>query len=339
MIRSFIDRGDVFSRLDAQQKRALDEQFLLYLVQGQTFRAALANSAGILRDDQFDLKDVIKERLTAMIEDPVCNTCIKPAVLRLAAGDPVGFRVLAESPSRTRRIIKKHPKVFRRVLRQVKFDNIGPTHISEVVEDYLDKVRSHARNFVNYRAVFLATAEHGLSTKELITDLMIIGLRTFRWYYPYREGLHMLNTMRAAITNRGNSLIRYKTADVRRRLIMLDSGEMYNRESSGDFEASLNSQACAYNPTRLVDLTLDLERLRGSGYNRQVIDFVQSPIMHDRFVGWASARYGEKFSSLEDVSRYLNSNKKSYMKVLSQFLEQPKTEVRAALTALRSVAA
>lgn len=338
MIRSFTDRGDVFSRLAPQQKRALDEQFLLYLVQAQSFREAIANSVVVLSDDHYDLKEVVKERLTTMIEDPVCNTCIKPAVLRLAAGDAAGFRAMAENPRRTRQIIARNKKAFRRVLRQVKFDNVGPTHISSIVEEYLEKVRPHARNFVNYRAVFLATAEHGLSTKELITDLMIIGLRTFRWYYPYREGLHMLNTLRAAITNRGNSLIRYKTADVRRRLIMLDSGEMYNRESSGDFDAALNSAACAYNPTRLVNLSLDMELLRKSGYNPQVIDFVRSPSMQDKFVGWAGAKYAEPFSSIEDVSRYLAAQNKSYPKVLSRFLQQPRTEVFAALNALRSVA-
>jgi len=339
MIRSFLDRGDELRELDAAQKRALDEQFLLYLVHGTSFRDALRESAELLTEYQFFLKEVIKAKLTTMIEDPVCNTRIKPAVLRLAAGDTTGFRVMQENPRRTRRIVSKNAKTFRRLLREVKFDEIGPTSIASLEEEYLESVRPHARNFVNYRAVFLTSAEHGLSTKDMITDLMIIALRTFRWYYPYREGLHMLNTMRAAITNRGNSLIKYNTADVRRRLIMLDSGEMYNRESSGDYEAALNSSAGSADPTRWSNLRLDIDRLREYGYNPSVIEFVSSPEMQDRFVGWVGAKYGVRLSSIEDVGRYLKSNGKSYKKVVALFLQQPAKSVNTALNALRSVAA
>lgn len=339
MIRSFLDRGDDLHRLDSRQKRHLDEQFLLYLVHGQSFREALQKSTEILREDQFDVREVVKAKLTALIEDPVCNTRIKPAVLRLADGDPIGFRVLDECPRRTKRIVANNAKTFRRVLRQVKFDEIGPTNIASLEQEYIDRVTPHARNFVNYRAVFLTSAEHGLSTKDMITDLKIVALRTFRWYYPYREGLHMLNTMRSAITNRGNSLIRYNTADVRRRLIMLESGEMYNRESSGDYEAALNSSAGSFDPTRAADLRIDIDRLKDRGYNSSVIQFVSSPEMQDRFIGWMSARYGMQFSSIDDASRYMAHHRKSYYKLLSMFLQQPRDHVKLALGALKRIAA
>lgn len=341
MIRAFIDRGDAFRDAPASLRRLLDEQFLLYLLHATKFRDVLATVNDNLDEDTAYLKPLVKVRLTEMIDDPTCNTYVKPSVLRLIAGDKTGFRAMRVSTSRTAKIIARHEKAFVRRLKALEFDvsEIGPQQITRLELEYLDKVRQHSKNFAQYKARFLITAEHGLSLENIVSDLQMVGLRTFRWYYPFRTGLHMTNSMRRAITNRGNSLIKYNVADVRRRLIMLDSGEMYNRESSGDYDAALNSSAGSVDYTRAIDLSLDVMRLSEKGYSPGVLDFVRDPQVQDRFIGWYSAKCGKQLADMVEVSRRITLEGDSYTSLLAEFLEEPREGVRAALKALRMIAA
>lgn len=337
MISIILDEGARLRRLSRSQMNYVKEQFILYLVHGISFREAIARCNAILEDDQHAERVVIKERLAAMIEDHYCNTVVKPAIIMLARGDRSAFRKAHASTAFTATVIRRHPKIFRRVVRDVKFDDLSPRGIATVERDYLERVQSHARNYVWRKAKFLMSAEHGLSASDMINDLQLLALRAFRWYFPFRSGLHMLNTMRSTISNRGKSMVKYNVADSRRRLIALPNGETYNRESSGDYDKALNSSVGSSNPVVHLDLQLSLEKLgRRPDYSR-VVKFVASPKIQDRFVGWASHRVGVRFSDMEDLSAYIAREKLSYTRMLSRFLAVPPTKTREVLKELRAI--
>lgn len=337
MISILLEDGARLQRLSKNQMRLVKEAFILYLVHEISFREASAICLGLLEDDQIEEADVIRERLSTMIEDHYCNTVIKPAIIRLAAGDASVFRANKCSTQFVRWVISRNKRAFRNVLKSVCFEDLTPKGIRDVEMDYLVRVESHSKNYVMNKARFLCSAEHGLSVRDLVSDLQILALRAFRWYFPFRNGLHMLNTMRATITNRGRSLVKYSTADSRRRLIMLDSGEMYNRESSGNLEEALNSEAGSVDPRRAIEIGMDLQRMSENRRLRPIVSFIGNPDAQDAFVGWAGYRYGRRFDNIEQLAEYLRKHNKSYIVVLSHFLNLHPRRTQLALRELQKV--
>lgn len=289
----------------------------------------------VLDIDQADMRVAIKEKLSIMIEDHYCNTVVKPALIQLARGNSAGFSAARCDPRATRAIIQRNEKAFKKVLRSVKFRQSSSAEFRALESEYVEKVRPHARNYVMRWAGFLMSADHGLSADDMINDLLLLAMRAFRWYYPFRSGLHMLNTMRATITNRGKSMVNYNVADCRRRLMMMDNGDMYNRESSGGYEAALNVPDPRADPH---DITTDLlvQRVALDPAAIPVVNFVNDDAAQDRFVSWASHRVGVGFRSMDDMLEHLHANRLSYEKLLACYLKQPYTSVRKTLTDLRT---
>jgi hypothetical protein len=335
MMSLFLDKGAQLRRLSPKQMDRIRAEFILYLVHATTFLQCMSRCTQVLEPDQADLRSVIKEKLTDMIEDHYCNTVIKIAILRLAQGDPGGFVRANCNPDFTLKVIAANKKAFKRRLDEVQFGQLRSQSIARIEQEYLEKVRPHAKHYVMSKARFLMSSEHGLKAEDMINDLLLLALRSFRWYYPFRKGLHMLNTMRMTISNRGKGLVRYNVADGRRRLIMLESGEMYNRESSGEFDLALNSPNGSSDPTKARNAFIDTMRLYEKPEYAPVANFVVDLTKQAAFVDWCSHRYGKLFHNMESLSKYIAENKINYAKLLSCFLEHPHQYVNEALSQLR----
>ncbi len=337
MISILLDKGAALSSLSPQQMSRVKEYFTLYLVQAITFREAMAGCVSLLDYDQSDLRIVIRERLSTMIGDPHCNTVIKPAIILLARGNSSGFTQAKCNPRFTSSVIQKNRRAFNKVLRSVQFQPTSSKGLAILEDVYLNKVQPHAKSYVMHKAKFLLAAEHGLSYDDMINDLLLLALRAFRWYWPFRSGLHMLNTMRATISNRGKSMVKYNVADSRRRLIMLPSGEMYNREASGGYDAACNSAAATDPAIRDITIDLMMHRVAAKAGAAPVVKFVTDEAMQDRFVSWVGHRLGVGFHSLEELADHIAESRPrlSYTKMVAKFLGQPHDAVSGTLSELR----
>jgi hypothetical protein len=337
MLMSFIEKGGELRDLSRSQLQVIESQFALYLVHGTTMHAAVQRCTEVLDDDQMDARSVIRKRLAEMIGDPECNTRYKPAIIRLAAGDDLGYKRMGVSPKRCRALIERNARAFRRAVRQVQhpIQIIGPKHLGSIEVQHLENVRSHAVRFVRSKARFLSMGEAGLETRDLVNDLLALALRSMRWYYPFRTGLHIENTMRKTITNRGRSLIKFNTADQRARLVQDEFGVTYNRESGSGFDAAIKSLAASHDPSHLHRLNSVLDRtIRGGGPTGRVAAFVKDQARQERFLDWV-ARTVPGTADVQDVAEAVQRFGLDYPMLLARYLHLQRREVQSALEMLR----
>lgn len=331
MLLSYLERGNLLTELAKDQLDYLHEQFVIYLVQGNTFNAVLKNCRSILDDDQAHLDSILRDKLQFMIEDYECNALYKTAILRLAMGDATGFRNLQVNPRRTQTIIKNNASIFKKRVKEIKFDNIGPKHLASIEQENLRQLKSHIYWFVQNKAKFLTLAEPGKSVADIQNDIQIFALIGLRKIYPFRSGLHLLNTLKATVTNRGNSLITYNTADIRRRLIQTETGEHYSVESSGHEDFDSMSQC---DPRRETEINTTLDWLnKNHPQYRDIIAFVKSSADQDQFLTWFSKKYCE-VNSLAELNTFIKKGDRPYLSFVAEFLGQPRKLVREAFTAM-----
>lgn len=338
MLMSFVEKGATLRRLSRSQLAAIEVQFMLYLLQATTFFNALRICDAVLDDDQADLRSVLKQKLADMIEDPDCNTMFKPAILRLARRDDLGFRKLGESPKRTQAILSAHwPRIRPRVCAvEFPIHIIGPNHLKSIEMVHLDKVRPHASHFIRKYARFLTMGESTREHRDMVEDLLLLALRSLRWYYPFRKGLHIENTMRSTITNRGRSLIKFHTADQRARLVQGEDGITYNRETNVGFDFALNSSACSYDPSNIRFMSIGLQRAaKEDSTLGSIARFIISPTMQDRFLDWLTRR-DPRIANAQDVADAMTICRGDYAALLAQFLNLNTSDVRQALGAIQA---
>lgn len=341
MLISFLERGNDLKSLSKPQMLEVEAAFLLYLTKAISFREAFTQCEMVLDDDQEHLRVAIKSKLSRMIEDADCNIRFKPAILRLAAGDDTGFRKLNAPVNRTSSIIQKHKRLLKGRLSKLAFpiEQIGPKHLASLEMQHLESVEPHARRYVNRHARFLTMGDSGTTVDDLTRDLIVLALRAMRWYYPFLSGLHMSNTMRRTITNRGRGLVTYSVSGSRQRLVMDESGRMLNRESSLEFDSASNWQGWSENPSGERDLQFDIRQLaKTSAVHELMAKFLLDGKVQEAFCHWLEGII-PSCAGCADVSAAVKKSGHEYAVLLSRFLSVPKDSIEQALTDFRSLAA
>jgi hypothetical protein len=339
MLISFLERGMILQTLSRSQMLEVEKAFTWYLLNSIRYLDAAAMCEKVLDPDQVHLKPIIKARLSTMIEDYDCNVLFKPALLRLGAGDNSLFRKLKTSPRRSQLILDTNRKAVRVSLRKVQYplNIIGPDHVKELEEEHLALVEKHAWNHVSRHAKFLTMGGSGTSVGDMVNDLQLLAMRAFRHYYPFRKGLHLTNTMRATITNRGRGMVKYYTAGVRQRFIMDENYKMVNRENGGlAYDIALDTyDDRSAESGRALDF--DIQALaNGKGSVAEVAKFMRDPIAQDRFITWLEQDFS--ISDAADVAEAVQMSGKPYSLLLSRYLKRPRDEVRKAIVQIRKVA-
>jgi len=339
---SFLEQEATLKSLSHSQMLEIETAFTLYLLRAISFREAYRRCDMILDEDQEYLKVTIKSKLSKMIEDADCNTIFKPAILRLINGDDVGFRLFNMPTTRTKRIIKQNNDILQESLKRVAYpiDQIGPKHIEKLENKYLEIVKPHAYYYVSRYARFLTMGDSGTTIDDLSRDLIILALRSMRQYYPWRKGLHLANTMRQTITNRGRGMITYSVAGVRQRLVMDEHrGVMVNRESSTGFEIASNWRGWADDPSRMHPLQSKIAFIaKGKGPEAKVAQFILSPEDQDQFCNWLE-QVSPVTKGSEDLSAAVKKSGYPYASLLAKFLNLPKPDVKSTLIKLQSLVA
>jgi hypothetical protein len=347
MLSAFLESGNSLSSLSRSQLSVLQKAFMLYLLQAIKFNDAMRICNKVLDEDQEHMKVVIKTKLAEMIENPDCNLIYKPAILRLANGDYTGFRRLGVSISPTLKIIRTNFHLVEPQLKKIKYpiSVLGPSHIGKLEKEQLPLVEKHAFFYVKRFARFLTQGDSGISVEEMVKDLIIIALRTMRWYYPYISELHLTNTMRRSITNRGRGMISYNVVESRRRIINDENGNTVNRESTTLYAryGSLvdNWLGFSNNPINAVDARMSLNSLQCQNNNiGKVASFILSEDSQAKFVKWVNARFKTEETDIMSairhsgktgvylICKYLNIDRIEFKGII-QFLD--KAEFREAL--------
>ena len=339
---SFIEQGATLKPLSRSQMLDVETAFTLYLLRVISFREAYKRCDALLDEDQEHLKIVIKSKLSKMIEDADCNTIFKPAILRLINGDDIGFRKFNFPTARTLKIIRHNQVPLFNRIKHIAYpiNKIGPKHIQKLETEYLDIVKPHADRYVARYARFLTMGDSGTTLDDLSRDLIVLALRSMRQYYPWRKGLHLANTMRQTITNRGRGMITYSVAGVRQRLVMDEHrGVMVNRESSSEFDTASNWRGWADDPSRIRPLQSQIASIaRGGDSEAKVAQFVLSPENHDQFCNWLEDLLPVT-KGTEDISSAVKKSGYPYAMLLAKFLKLPLAEVTLALSRLQDLAA
>jgi hypothetical protein len=311
----------------------VETAFLLYLIKGYTFRQAYNRCEVVLDDDQEYLKLVIKSKLSKMIEDANCNIYFKPAILRLAAGDDTGFVSLNAPTSRTNAIIARNRSLFNQRLEEVVYplSTIGPKHLKSIESVHLDIVTPHAEAHAKKYGTFLTNRDSGFTLKDMVQELLLAASKAIRAYYPFRKNLHLTNTMRQSMTNRGRGLITYNV----NRLVPED-GKSVERESSVHFEDATNWEGWAEDSSKLNDLKWKLSSLaKTSKTYDKVANFMLSAELQDEFCSWLEEHNpGTRVIDFD----YISQSGIPYYILLSQFLGLPQDSVKVVLNNIQRAA-
>jgi len=344
MLCSYLETGHKLHLLSRLQLFEVETQFALYLIKAQSFNETMENCDRVLDDDQLELHAIIKERLSEMISDADCNCKFKPAILRLANGDKTGFHALHAPSRRTQMIINVHRVAFDKALSRVvhPINEIGPSHLAEIEASYMDKIKKHTQRYVRRYARFLTLGDSTKDMDDIANDLGVFALCSMRGYYPFRSGLHMENSMRRTITNRGRSYITSSIAETNRSVVQLPDGTSYRREVSwvGDAVngAPILDSIEGDDPRNSSSINLDLRKAaKGGGAIAMISQFILSPTMQEEFIGWLGSKV-PSCSMASDITEAVRITGRSYEMLLGRFLALPAKQVHDALVELRGFA-
>jgi len=340
MLISFLEQGNILANLSRNQMFEVEGATLLYLLKCISFREALKMATDVLDEDQEYLRVGIKAKLSRLIEDADCNSLFKPAILRLATGDATGFNRLNAPTGRTQKIIDRYKDNISSRIQEVAFPikSIGPKHLARLELEHLSLVKPHAKNYVYHYARFLTKGDSCLSLEDLTNDLIALALRGMRWYYPFLSGLHLTNTMRRTITNRGRGLITYYTAESRQRRVIDEDGNMTNMESGFEFDAAVDSGAWSENPTAGHTLKISLNSMaRDPGTSGLLAKFMLDEVEQERFCAWLEQHLPACVGS-RDVASAVQKSGRDYASLLSTFFKLPLKDVRQSLKLIQEAA-
>ena len=338
MLSAFLESGNTLSALSASQMHTLKRAFMLYLLQAVKFNDAMKLCYKILDEDQDHLRVVIKAKLAEMIENPDCNLIYKPAILRLAMGDPSVFKSMGVSTAATKNIIARDWHIIKPQLTKIKYPitELGLKHIESLENEQIPLVEKHAMFYVMRYSRFLTQGDSGLTIEDMTKDLVVVALRAMRWYYPYISKLHLTNIMRRSITNRGRGMITYNVVESRRRVFTDEDGRTINRESVAAFASASDWIGFSEDPTSGMNMKLVLEDLsRNNPVVKKLSSFILSDKIQDEFLSWLEKRYGIKEDTIPTA---VTKSGKSYAYLLANFLQIDKDEVKKALLQIRAAA-
>ena len=343
MLLGYVESSPELRELNHRQRDAIAQQCALYLLRCAPLNESVRRASTVLAPDQLHLATTIRFKMSDIIRSYACNAQYKPAILRLAQGDSTGFRKLGVDPRRTRRLLERHEREIRAAVRKVQYPEIGPTHLAQVEKRVMQEVLPHAKWFASRKASFLTTAGWDRDKEDIVNDLQALGLVAARWYYPFRSGLHLANTVRQAITNRGQSIISYHTTKGRRRLQQLEDGSYVSMEShSATAERhSANVDTGSVDPREGLMSRQVLEELCNKIPGvAPVAEFVGSERMQDEFMSYVGKAYGVDLHNYDSLIAALEKRKVPYASAIAEFLSEPVDEVKFALEVLkRAVAA
>jgi hypothetical protein len=335
MLVGFLEQNaQIRNSLSRSQMFEIETIFLLYLLKVISFRQAATQTDNVLDPDQAHLRIILKQKLSDLIGDADCNTVIKPAVLRLAAGDATGFKAAQASPQRTLQIIKRYKKPIMEQVRKCVFplNEIGPKHVRKLEAEQLKLIMPHVKSHVYTKARFLTNGDSGLALTDIQHELLLLALRALRSYYPFREGLYLTNTLRNTVTLRGRGFVTAATATCRRRLVM-QGDKSVNLEST--VEDIDNMSEFSVDPCSLRDLQNGLLQVASKGgVASRIANFLLSPEKQDEFCFWV-----ERIAQVkgEDLADTVKKTGLPYASLLSRYLELPKRDVRYALEKIQSL--
>jgi hypothetical protein len=334
----------LLSPLSAAQMLEVERAFTWYLLRAINYKEAAARCEQVLDADQIHLKVVIKKRLSEMKDDYDCNALFKPALIRLAAGDDTLFRQMKTPSRRSASILKSDPKAVRVCLKQVAYPiaKIGKTHIEFIEAEHMPLIEPHAFRHVSKHAKFLTMGDSGITIEDMVNDLKLIALSAVRWYYPFRKGLHLTNTIRLSITNRGRTMVTYNVAPRRQRVSMDGNYKMVNREVGGkifDIAADTHADKSLDATDSGKVLNLDIaEMAKGPRVSAaKVARFIQDPVAQDLFIDWLK-KYSAKAAEAPDIPTAVRIVGLPYSRLLSEYLQAPRVNVVRALSRLRRMA-
>lgn len=342
MILLFLENGYKLSSLSRSQMKVLEKAFTLYLLHAIKFNDALQLCYNALDDDQEHMKTIIKDKMAEMIEDADCNQFYKPALLRLAAKDDSIFRKNDIPQASTLRIFEQHAALIKERIKAVEYplNVIGPQHIRRLEQEHLSKdgealkpMETHARNYVFHYARYLTQGDSGFSANDMISNLKIVGLRTLRWYYPFLSGLHMLNTMRRSITNRGRGMLTAATVESRCRMIQLSNGRTVNLESTANFDKAIDWAGFAEDPTARIESNMTLVSLMNDhSIESKILCIILDEGTRNAFLSWMQKRYD---LAEADLAEAVSKTGKSYVYLLSKYFKMDIDDVKKAMRRFR----
>jgi hypothetical protein len=167
---------------------------------------------------------------------------------------------------------------------------------------------------------------------------MAFAMSTLRQYYPWRSGLHLSNTMRNTITNRGNGYITRETRDVRKRHYQDERGVTINRESGAKYEKA-SIAAIGDDPSRSSTLRVLLGKMSSEDSVRgQVARFVIDVPLQEAFCAWLEQRI-PACAGADDVADAVARSGCEYHALLANFLGEPRVDVQRALRHVQQLAA
>ena len=330
MLLAYVESCMELQELTPAQRFEVTKHFTLYLLRCVNLTTAVSKASTVLRPDQLHLSTAIRFKMADVIRSYACNARYKPALLRLAQGDRTGFRKLGVDPRRSLRTIAEHKTAFAKTVRRIQYPEIGPSHLSGLEVDVLREVLPHAKWFAARKAGFLITVGGGDRDREdIVNDLQALALVAIRWYYPFRSGLHLANTVRQTITNRGQSIISYHTTQGRRRVQQMDDGSYLSVES----HSATAEHHSADVDTGSVDPREELHSLRSLDVLSAkmpeiapVARFVSCEASQDAFVTFVGNRFGVDLRTYDDAVALLKRKGVKYATALAQFLDEDDVE-------------
>lgn len=329
MLLSYIERFDFTKSLTKRQVQVVHEQYVLYLISAQSYATSFATIKACLTQDQQMLIPEIREATRNLIEDYKCNALYKLAILRLAQNDTTGFKNLQVNPNPTRAVLRKYRTKVNKRIRQIKFDNIGPTQLKALEVDIIKQLEKHIHWFAMRKAKFLTMAEPGKSILDIMAELQIFAVVALRRFYPFRSNLHLLNSIKSSVTNRGNSLISFNVAGRRRRMFQDDTGATFSVEAGGQLD--LESMASS-NPTKKIELQTTLNSLKIKHPSMTPLwNYISDENEQDKFVSWYESKNNVKITSPKALFSHIKMRNQDYVKILGRYLQVPSRNVRHAL--------
>ncbi len=330
MLLSFLEHKNRLALLSDDQLQETHRWFMLYLLKGASWNETTRKCKGFLDDDQQHLETVITERLGALRSDVDCVKRLKLAVLAyMINGNTEGLQSVNVKPRTIDKLLVQDSQRYRKVIRSVVDKNPTPAKLTKIEAELLPDLWGYTKNFAYMNARFLTKAEPGLKIEDIARQIEDTTLIALRWIYPFRVGLHLENTLKASILNKGNTLITSKTRQKSQRLIQEADGTYSSMES---FVEGADGIVDARAETKV---TTFLALAKKSPTMRVFADYVNDPKAQDAFIVWANQTYKVNASDISDLIPKLATKNVTYSRSLAAYLGLSRKDVLTSLKNLR----
>jgi DNA-directed RNA polymerase specialized sigma24 family protein len=309
------------------------DEMVRYLILQQSFKTTMANCSQLLGRGHAHRR-AVRTRLEVMLNSAEFTLRYRMALLKFAAGDIKAADSFGVDVAEIIVMHERNQKYLKRALSKMAHhkDVIGPRHAENLWLGVMRRTKPHASKFAYRRAKFLTMGNNGLQHSDCVADILMMGMRSFRWYYPFKSGTYMDCSVRTAMTNRGLSYIKKATRQCRVRLVTGEDGVVFNMEGSDDIAMSNYSD----NPgvERDANLRLDIESLM---HRKDAVGkfsrFIVNDEYHERFINWVQAHY--HVGNHEDIPSIAKALGNQYVPILSKFMMLDASDLRRAISIVK----